>query len=525
MGGLTGVSSFSKGLPMNTTSTTDSAAAPFAAVKTLDLDSARAVLAKVNQEHLLQFAAELSPSQRTALLAQIASIDWATVPALVQKYVLGKDASAAGGSIEPVKHYPADETSGAGRGAWDRAFYKQKGIELIAAGKVAAFTVAGGQGSRLGFEGPKGCYPAGSVTRKPLFACLAEWIIAAQRAWCAPGKTIPWYIMTSPLNHEATVGFFKEHRYFGLREQDVMFFRQGVMPSFDMTTGKVLLNQKHEIAVNPDGHGGSIKALAVSGALADMQRRGIEQLSYTQIDNPLVKVIDPAFIGLHAFAPDSSGQMSSKMVAKASAGEKVGVLCTVSGKTGVVEYSDMPKALTEATNPPPDGSLKFNAGSIAVHVISVKFLQQLGGGGGGGAGGAAMQLPYHRAEKKVPHVDLSTGQRVEPTKNNAVKLEAFVFDALAMCEKSIVLETIRRDEFAPIKNASAPGVSDTPETCSAIQTERALAWLAQAWGPAGYAGMERDCVLELPATSAMEPMELKSKNIKPVIARGAKLVL
>lgn len=503
-------------------STTSASASSAAVVKILDLEAARAVLAKVNQEHLLKYAGELTPAQRAELLAQIASIDWATIPALVQRYVLSKEAGGTGGSIEPVKHYPADATSTAGRGPWDRAFYKQKGIELIGAGKVAAFTVAGGQGSRLGFEGPKGCYPAGSVTRKPLFACLAEWIIAAQRAWCMPGKTIPWYIMTSPLNHEATVGFFKEHGYFGLNENDVMFFRQGVMPSFDMATGKVLLNQKHEIAVNPDGHGGSIKALAVSGALADMKRRGIEQLSYTQIDNPLVKVIDPVFVGLHAFAPDSSGQMSSKMVAKASAGEKVGVLCTVSGKTGVVEYSDMPKALTEATNA--DGSLKFNAGSIAVHVISVKFLEQLTGGGGGGG----FSMPFHRAEKKVAYVDQATGQRVEPVKNNAVKLEAFVFDALAMCEKSIVLETIRRDEFAPIKNASAPGASDTPETCSQIQTERALAWLAQAWGVGGvggYAGVERECVLELPPTSAMEPEDLRIKNIKPVIARGAKLVL
>lgn len=501
-------------------STTSASASSAAVVKILDLEAARAVLTKVNQEHLLKYASELTPAQRTDLLAQIASIDWATIPALVQQYVLSKEAGSAGGSIEPVKHYPADATSSAGRGPWDRAFYKQKGIELIRAGKVAAFTVAGGQGSRLGFEGPKGCYPAGSVTRKPLFACLAEWIIAAQRAWCVPGNTIPWYIMTSPLNHEATVSFFKEHGYFGLNENDVMFFRQGVMPSFDMVTGKVLLNQKHEIAVNPDGHGGSIKALAVSGALADMKRRGIEQLSYTQIDNPLVKVIDPVFVGLHAFAPDSSGQMSSKMVAKASAGEKVGVLCTVSGKTGVVEYSDMPKALTEATNA--DGSLKFNAGSIAVHVISVKFLEQLTGGGGGGGG---FSMPFHRAEKKVAYVDQATGQRVEPVKNNAVKLEAFVFDALAMCEKSIVLETIRRDEFAPIKNASAPGASDTPETCGQIQTERALAWLSQAWGPAAFTGTGQDCVLELPPTSAMEPEDLRIKNIKPVIARGSKLVL
>ncbi|HYC99906.1 MAG TPA: UDPGP type 1 family protein, partial [Phycisphaerales bacterium] len=402
---------------------------------------------------------------------------------------------------------------------WDRAAYKTKGIELIAAGKVAAFTVAGGQGTRLGYDGPKGCFPGGAVTGKPLFACLAEWIAAAAGRYCRSSHcAIPWYIMTSPLNHAATVRFFKENGYFGLKKHDVMFFTQGVMPSFDMATGKVLLDQRHMPAVSPDGHGGSIKALADSGALADMVRRGIEHLSYTQIDNPLVRVIDPAFIGLHAFAPDSSREMSSKMCPKAGPDEKVGVLCKVGGKTAVVEYSDMPPQLSRATGD--DGRLKFEAGNIAVHVIGVEFLKQLAEGGADGG----VALPYHRAEKRVPFVDLATGERVEPEKPNAVKLELFVFDALPLAKKSIVLETERVEEFAPIKNAEG---ADSPESCRRIQTKRATKWLT-AIGQGGVvptdAEGEPECTIEVPPLHAMEADDLRGRRF-PVIERGEKVVL
>lgn len=479
------------------------------------IDQLRARLSKAGQSHLLSFAERVDGVKRDALYAQLASIDWEGLPGLVKEYVTGKPSTAVVGAIEPVKHYPADHTSAAGHGAWDRAAYKAKGIELIRGGKVAAFTVAGGQGSRLGYDGPKGCYPAGAVTNKPLFACLAEWILAAQKAWCPAGVTIPWYIMTSPLNDAATRAFFKERSFFGLREQDVMFFPQGVMPSFDMKTGQVLLNDLHEAAVNPDGHGGSIKALYVSGAIADMQRRGVEHISYTQIDNPLVRVIDPVFIGLHAFAPDSSGEMSSKMVAKAHAGEKVGVLCKLGGKVGVIEYSDMPKELTEATNA--DGSLKFNAGNAAVHVISVEFVKRLN------SGGAGLAMPYHRAEKKVPHVDLVTGQRVEPTSNNAVKLETFVFDALAMCGRSIVMEALRVEEFAPIKNATG---ADSPESCRGVQTLRAATWLKKAGATVPMkADGTPDCVIELSPLMAMDADEVAAKGLRPSIAAGASVVL
>jgi UDP-N-acetylglucosamine/UDP-N-acetylgalactosamine diphosphorylase len=292
------------------------------------------------------------------------------------------------------------------------------------------------------------------------------------------------------------------------------------MPSFDLATGKVLLAAPGDVATNPDGHGGAVRALKVSGALAEMQARGIEQVSYFQVDNPLAKVVDPLFLGLHAGADDSSGEMSSKFVPKAGPEEKVGVFCSVGGRTEVVEYSDMPAALTQARNA--DGSLTYMAGSIAIHIISVEFLSRL-------ASDAAFSLPYHRAEKKVPHVDLRTGQAVNPEKPNGVKLERFVFDALAMCGRgarkggSILLETDRVEEFAPIKNAT--GV-DSPETCRQIQTQRAARWLEAA----GIRAPRRadgavDAVLEISPLSALEPADLAPRVKGLALVPGVQVVL
>ncbi|MGQ0626516.1 MAG: UTP--glucose-1-phosphate uridylyltransferase [Phycisphaerales bacterium] len=474
----------------------------------------RAALDAIGQGHLLHFAERLGEPERAALLAQVASIDLAGVPGLIERYVKKQSGAAApvGGAapstIEPVPSYALTG------GGWDKATYAALGAGLIKSGKVAAFTVAGGQGSRLGYDGPKGCFPGGAVTKKPLFAMLAESILAAEKRYAGAGVSIPWYIMTSPLNHEATTAFFREHRCFGLAEKDVMFFPQGVMPAFDMASGRMLLSEPYEVALSPDGHGGSITALARSGALADMKRRGIEHLSYTQIDNPLVRVIDPVFLGLHAGAPDSSGEMSSKMIPKAHPGEKVGVFCRVGGRTSMIEYSDLPAELAQKTDSA--GGAVFNAGNPAIHVLSVAFLERLN------LPGSGVALPFHRAEKKVPYVDLGTGAKVEPAKPNAVKLELFVFDALPLCRSSIVVETDRAEEFAPIKNATG---ADSVETCSAMQTARAARWL-EAVGvkvPRRSDGGP-DCTLELSPLTALEPADLRGAAL-PVVTPGSRIAL
>lgn len=485
-----------------------------------EVEKIRRRLDAVGQSHLLNFLDALDGVQRRSLLAQIAELEIEALPALVNEYVLNKPAFTLPPDVQPADYYPHNAESAVR--TWDKARFRAEGQKLLREGKVAAFVVAGGQGSRLGYEGPKGCFPAGAVSGRPLFGMFADQLLAAGKKY---ERAVAWYIMTSPLNHEATVAFFRENSFFGLSEKDVMFFRQGVMPSLDIKTGKVLLAERGEVATNPDGHGGAIKAICLSGALADMKRRGVEHLSYFQVDNPTVKVLDPVFIGLHAGAPDSSGEMSSKMTPKAYPEEKVGVFCRINGRTEVVEYSDLPMELQRERLG--DGSLKFIAGSIAIHIISVAFIEKLGTD-------PSFSLPYHRAEKKIPCVDLASGAVQAPTTNNGVKLERFIFDALAMCgggagggaakgRGSIVYETDRVEEFAPIKNAT--GV-DSPESSRQLQTERAARWLEKAGVkvPRGGDG-KPSCVIEIRATTALEQEDLEGQSLPASIAAGANVVL
>ncbi len=314
-----------------------------------------------------------------------------------------------------------------------------RGRTLLSQGRVAALTVAGGQGTRLGFDGPKGAFPISPVRNKPLFQLFAESILATSRR-C--GAAVPWYIMTSPHNDTATRRFFAEHNYFGLPGDDVLFFHQGVVPAFDRR-GKILLDWPHRIALSPDGHGGTLLALARSGMLADMARRGIEQISYFQVDNPLVYCVDPLFIGLHV---SRQSEMSSKTVTKADDLERVGNFAVAGGKLTVIEYSDLPDTLARARNP--DGSRTFDAANIAIHAISLAFVERLT------ANPASFALPWHIAHKKVPYTDLETGARIEPAEPNAIKLESFIFDALPLAERPLILETSRAEEFSPVKNAT-----------------------------------------------------------------------
>ncbi len=488
------------------------------------VDAIRKRLSDVGQEHLLAFYGELDAAGRESLLRQICAIELESLPELARKYVHADAAFALPAGVGPAPYYPLRHEADGGKAArtWDREHYRRVGRELISAGKVAAFVVAGGQGSRLGYEGPKGCFPAGAVSGKPLFAIFADALLGAQDRY---GVAIPWYVMTSPLNHAQTIAFFERSEYFGLQRENVMFFQQGVMPTMDIRSGKVLLASKGDLATNPDGHGGSLRALWQSRAIDDMNRRGVEIISYFQVDNPIVNIIDPVFLGLHASAPDSSGEMSSKMVAKRDAAERVGVFCShgagpKQGRVEVIEYSDLPAELSEERNA--DGSLRYCAGSIAVHAIGVGFVEQLNRSAAGGG----FALPFHRAEKKVACVDHATGASVQPAANNAVKLEAFVFDALPLCERSIVLEADRVEEFAPIKNASG---SDSAASSARLQTERAARWL-ESLGVAvpRTDSAEPDCTLEVSPRTATTAAELRSamgQKLPRAIERGASLLL
>jgi UDP-N-acetylglucosamine/UDP-N-acetylgalactosamine diphosphorylase len=321
--------------------------------------------------------------------------------------------------------------------------------------------VAGGQGTRLGYDGPKGTFAVTPIKGKSLFQVFAEKIKAAGLRY---GRPLHWFIMTSHANHEQTERFFASHHYFGLDKARVHCFRQGRMPAVDFA-GKLLLESPGSLALSPDGHGGSLRALHRSGALDLMQSEGIDTLSYFQVDNPIIRCIDPAFIGFHLLA--GSG-MSSKMVPKAYAEEKVGHFCLQNGKVVVIEYSDMPLAMQRETNP--DGSLRYSAGSIAIHIIDREFARRMAVGGDGVA------LPFHRADKKIATVD-AAGRPVKPEKPNGVKFEMFVFDALPFARNSIVIETARADDFSPVKNAE--GV-DSPQTSKEDQMRQFARWLQAA---------------------------------------------
>lgn len=474
------------------------------------LSAIRRTLETHDQSHVLRFYDELEAPKQAALLDELESVDLLALRELVEQHTRGATVDAAPADLAPASYYPNDPADP--DRPYDAGRYREAGGELIRAGKVAAFTVAGGQGTRLGWNGPKGTYPGTVVTGKPLFRCFAEQILAAERRYAV---TIPWYIMTSPINDADTRSFFLDNNCFGLRRKNVFIFPQGMMPSIDADSGKLLLADKHALALSPDGHGGSIKALRDSGAVEDMSARGIEHISYFQVDNPLVNVIDPLFIGLHCCAPDSSAEMSSKMVAKAYPEEKVGVFCSVNDKTTVLEYTDLPGPLLNDRDA--DGKLRYIAGSIAIHIIGVQFVERLT------SDAHHFGLPYHRAIKKVPHVDLDTGRRVEPSSPNGVKFETFVFDALPLAESSIVYETDRVEEFAPIKNAT--GV-DSVESSHRLQSDRAGRWLEAHGVKVARDGKGRVAArIEISPLTALEPADLVAVDLPRAIAADEEILL
>jgi UDP-N-acetylglucosamine/UDP-N-acetylgalactosamine diphosphorylase len=276
---------------------------------------------------------------------------------------------------------------------------------------------------------------------------------------------IPWYIMTSPANHEQTLDYLRKERFFGLPERDVILFRQGMLPQFSLD-GHALMNSKHSLALGPDGHGGSLKALAHSGALQDMKSRGVSIISYFQVDNPLVKPLDPLFIGWHA---ETGSEMSVKVTPKADDLERVGNVCLADGKVSVIEYSELPEELAHARTE--SGRRKFDAANLAIHLIDVAFVERIVG--------TSFRLPFRRAVKAVPYMD-SSGEIVEPEKPNAVKLETFVFDAFPHARHALVFEVDRAEEFSPVKNAT--GV-DSLETSQRDQIRRACRWIEGAGVP------------------------------------------
>jgi UDP-N-acetylglucosamine/UDP-N-acetylgalactosamine diphosphorylase len=436
------------------------------------------------QEHLLAFWHKLDPGQRESLVRQIQSIDFDLTGRLYDARGNQADMRQLADRAQPPPAFRLDHAGN----AFSPQEASQRGAEALRAGELGAILVAGGQGTRLGFEQPKGMFSIGPLSHKSLFQILIEKLLAAARRH---GVRIPLYLMTSPATHDETVAYFSANKYFGLPEDDVFFFCQGTMPAVDSQTGHLLLEGPGQLALSPDGHGGMLAALAGSGGLQDIERRGIRQLFYFQVDNTLVDVCGPEFIGYHLL---SDSEFSTQVIAKRYPLERLGNVVQVHGRPMVIEYSDLPEEAARRCNP--DGSLAIWAGSIAVHVIDAALLRRTAGSADG--------LPFHLAYKKVPYID-EAGKLVQPDKPNAVKFERFIFDLMPLARRAIVVEVDPEKAFAPLKNA-AGAPTDSPET-----VRRQMSALHRDWLRRAGAEIDDATAVEISPLFALGPADLAQK--------------
>lgn len=402
----------------------------------LDFATTQSALRAAGQEHVLAWWPELSERARRRLLRQLALVDLARLPEM-------QAAIAALGQGKPRVLSPAPVFELASRefpylAADGARAVAPLGEQALRRGQVACLLVAGGQGTRLGFPAPKGCYPLLPLTRRTLFEVFARKLLRVSREY---GCTPPLYVMVSNQNEAETREFWATHEYFGLPAEQVQFFAQGEMPALD-AAGKLVMEDKDRLFLGPDGHGGVLQALRVKGMLADLRRRGVRVVSYIQVDNAQIPPADPAFLGLHLA---EGAEVSLKVVRKDDPAEKVGIFCLDDGRPGIVEYTEF--SAEQAALRAQDGGLLYRAGSIAVHAFSVDFLNRLADTG--------VDLPLHAAHKKVPYLS-PDGIAVEPAGPNAWKFERFVFDAIPLAGKVAALEVPRDEQFLPLKNADGP---------------------------------------------------------------------
>ena len=449
----------------------------------------------------------LDPAEQNGLAEQIAQLDLDELDDLIHALVGVEEPEVALppeiGSPDAVRLPRTD----AERARWDEA--EAAGEQALSAGEVAAVVVAGGQGTRLGFDAPKGTFPIGSLSGATLFEIHIQKLVALGRRY---GQTIPLYVMTSPENHAATQAFLEDHGYFG--HDRVRLFQQGTMPAVDRVTGRLLLAGPGRLALSPDGHGGTLRALAApspgggASCLDEMRVDGVSTIFYFQVDNPLTRIADPAFIGFHRQA---QAEVSFKVVEKLTPEERVGVVVGTGDRHAVIEYSDLPDELAQERGA--DGELALWAGSIAVHVFDREFVEGLAAGGA--------HLPFHRAVKRVPYLGVD-GQMVEPDAPNAVKFETFVFDALPMAERSAIVETDRAVEFEPLKNASG---DSSPESVRGAMTELFAGWLEECGtrvvrDPAGTVPFP----IEISPLRAMSAADLAESGDVPALVEGPLLL-
>lgn len=445
--------------------------APVQAPNQDDVTKLREKYQKAGQDHVFKFYDELDAEGKAKLYDQLEGFDPNRINVLADKALHPADEdNDKTPNIEPLPVEASESLLEAEPTKIEE--YYTSGLALIAENKVGVVLMAGGQGTRLGSSDPKGCFDIGLPSHKSLFQMQGERIAKVQQlAQKQSGKdttpTVPWYVMTSGPTRAPTEKFFKEHNYFGLSQENVLVFEQGVLPCIS-NEGKILMESKGKVAVAPDGNGGIYNAMITSEVRSDMRKRGIEHIHAYCVDNCLVKVADPIFLG---FAASKDVDIATKVVRKRAANESVGLIVQKDGKPDVVEYSEISKEMAEATDS--QSRLKFRAANIVNHYYSFRFLETIEDW--------MNTLPHHVAKKKIPYLDTETGESKKPEKANGIKLEQFVFDVFPFLpmEKFACLEVERKSEFSPLKNARGTGEDDPDTSKKDIMTQGAE-WLQAA---------------------------------------------
>lgn len=388
----------------------------------ITFDASKDILKKYGQEHILDYYDELNENEKDELLSQIEMTDFSVLENLEEK-----DISSKRGKFEPLGAVTVEDI------AENREKYYSAGAEAIKNGKVGAVLLAGGQGTRLGFDKPKGMFNIGVTKELYIFECLMNNLLKVVES---TGAYVPLYIMTSEKNHHDTVSFFEEKNYFGYDSSYIKFFIQDMAPSVDFN-GKIYMESKSDISISPNGNGGWFSSIVRAGLLNDIKNKGIEWINVFAVDNVLQQIADPCFIGA---VINSGSQSGSKVVSKVSPDERVGVLCLEDGKPSIVEYYEMTEEMRTLRTE--SGQLAYKYGVILNYLFRVDRLEDI----------ISEKMPVHVVEKKIPYMG-SNGGFVIPEKNNGFKFETLVLDMVHLQESCLPYEVERCKEFAPVKNA------------------------------------------------------------------------
>lgn len=390
----------------------------------MDLTKAKEKLAACGQTHLLTWFDTLTEHEQESLLEQIGELDLKLLDVFA---AFRSEGEQERGELAPLGALTLAEI------AENRDKFDAAGLDAIRQGKVGAVLLAGGMGTRLGFDKPKGMYNIGVNKTLYIFECLIRNLLeVVDRA----GAYVPLFIMTSEKNDEDTRAFFKEMNYFGYNAEYVHFFIQEMAPAVD-ADGRILLEEKGRIATSPNGNGGWFSSMIKAGLLPLLKKEGIEWLNVFAVDNVLQRIADPAFVGATILSGASSG---SKVVSKADPEERIGVLCLEDGTPSIVEYYEMTQEMI--TSREADGRLSYNYGVILNYLFRTDCLERIAGN----------HMPIHVVSKKVPYVN-ENGEQIKPAEPNAYKFETLVLDMIHMQDKCLSFEVERQREFAPVKNA------------------------------------------------------------------------